>query len=144
MKIDEDEAVWLEALSASNIRLTSARRSVVAVMRRHPGRLYPEELAAECSTGRATVYRMLKLLADKGLLCRVVRDNGAVFYHVSTLAHRQHIVCSRCGSVEEIELPELDAGLAQALTKTGYEALDFRLEASGICPGCTSHGSQLT
>jgi Fur family ferric uptake transcriptional regulator len=131
-----EDSWFLKAVEASKLRLTGPRRAVIETMTPHLQRLHPEELAAECSTGRATVYRVLKLLAERGLLCRVVRENGSVFYHASTQAHRQHVLCTGCGSVEEMATRDVERSLQASLRQSGYTSVAFRIEATGLCPRC--------
>jgi Fur family ferric uptake transcriptional regulator len=125
-------------MQASNLRLTPARRAVIEVIEQHAERLNPEEIAAECQAGRATVYRLLKTMTDLGLLCRVIPDQGASFYHLSPHARRHHLICRRCDALCEIEGGGLDNALSTALASSGYTDVNFRVEASGLCPLCQS------
>src|SRR5215218_3620906 len=57
------------------------------------------------------------------------------------VGHHHHLVCSRCGRIEDDPVPpEVDAGLASLLdavaTRTGFTVTDHRLELRGLCERC--------
>ena len=78
----------------------------------------------------------MKLLLDLNIVCRVILDDGAMHYRVSTRGHHHHLVCIDCGRVEDFsqcDVQSLTRDLAQA---TGYEIERHWLEVYGRCQAC--------
>ena len=54
---------------------------------------------------RATVYNNLHALESEGVIRKITAEGGADFYDSSNLLHG-HLVCKRCGMVNDVELPQ--------------------------------------
>ena len=91
------------------------------------------------SSDRVTVYRTLKTFLDKGLIHKVLDDEGGLKYALcndacSTSQHRHehvHFKCTKCGQTSclEVEIPSV------RLPK-GYKAKEVNLLIQGICDDC--------
>lgn len=82
-----------------------------------------------------TVYRNLNQLAEEGTILRLTANTGADYYDGRTTQHN-HVLCTRCGKIEDIFEPidtMLDAFAAEI---TKYTALSHSLHFYGICPQC--------
>jgi Fe2+ or Zn2+ uptake regulation protein len=90
------------------------------------------------SVGRATVYRTLKLLAEHGLLCRVVLEDGDVRYRLGDGTHHHHVICETCGRVDAFSQRALEEALARVQRVAGYLVEAHRVELYGLCPSCRS------
>lgn len=123
-------------------RNTRQRRLVLEAARGrcdHPSaeQLYLDVHQKDPRVSRGTVYRNLNLLADNGELLHV-KVPGADRFDLRCDPH-YHIICTRCGSVEDVELPyqpQLDDETAQ---ETGFILNRHSLVFEGICPRCQSH-----
>ncbi len=85
------------------------------------------------SLARGTVYRNLGLLVQAGQIRKLEMDGAPARYDRDPLTH-PHLICQRCGRVEDLTMPEaLLAPLAEDLGEpiTGYE-----LKLYHICPAC--------
>jgi Fe2+ or Zn2+ uptake regulation protein len=133
------EGWFRQAVVAADVRITGARAAVIGAMEKRLDCLNPEELAAECMAGRATVYRLFRILVDRGVLCHVLREDGVSYYHASPGRHGQHLLCISCGRLTELVPERLEPALMSALRGLGYRDLAFRVEASGVCPFCQSN-----
>ena len=87
---------------------------------------------------RATVYRNLSSMAERGMLRRIGVPGGADHYD-HTLEDHHHILCSDCGALEDIwmELP------TQHLQQVAQSQSQFAIEGCqlvfyGRCPACQS------
>jgi Fur family ferric uptake transcriptional regulator len=123
-------------------KITAPRQAILNVLRRHQHPLTNREIHAalygfECDL--ATVYRNLNTLEDMGMVRRFDFGDGTARFELVTEGddgHHHHLVCTRCGSVEEVEdcFPaELEAELAR---KHGFQQVSHKLEFFGICPKC--------
>ena len=86
--------------------------------------------------GLATVYRVLTQFENAGILVRHHFDEGRATYELQEGRHHDHIVCVRCGQVEEFVDPEIEKAQRQVATRLGYEMTDHSLVLYGICREC--------
>ncbi len=89
-----------------------------------------------------TVYRNLSILADQGLV-RILRS-GSTFdrFDADTDTH-YHIVCERCGKVEDLTLPAEKERETAAELASGYRVTSHRFDFFGICPDCQKSGTEI-
>lgn len=93
-------------------------------------------LANQCD--KATVFRLLQRLADKGIVRRLgLHERAAYFALLIPGQHRDYLICTSCGSIEPINAPcpvhELEKEIQFT---TGYKNLYHELEFFGTCPKC--------
>ncbi|WP_253772027.1 Fur family transcriptional regulator [Goodfellowiella coeruleoviolacea] len=83
-----------------------------------------------------TIYRTLDLLERLGLVRHTHLGHGAPTYSVDDHEH-VHLVCHRCGRVDEVPCELLD-GLAGTLrTRRGFQLDASHLALSGTCRACS-------
>lgn len=97
------------------------------------------EKAVSGASDRVTVYRTLKTFLDKGLIHKVLDDEGTLKYALcsdscSVSNHRHehvHFKCTECGQTSclEVQVPHVRL-------PAGYKAKEFNLLIQGICAGC--------
>ena len=63
--------------------------------------VYKMLLEANEDTGLATVYRVLTQFEAAGLVTRHHFEGGTSVFELSTEHHHDHIVCNKCGQVQE-------------------------------------------
>ena len=77
------------------------------------------------------MYKHLNALAEEGLARRqrqmCIRDR------YDRTERRDHLICSRCGKIEDIRLPDMQSRIERAL---GREILSYDLRIRYICPAC--------
>ncbi|MBX9698697.1 MAG: transcriptional repressor [Acetobacteraceae bacterium] len=95
-----------------------------------------------------TVYRALDFLREQGLIHRVERLNAYVGC-VEAAQHpvdchcaaehdhpHQFLICTRCGTTEEISDPPVIRALEAAARRQGFTLHRTTVEAEGICAKC--------
>jgi Fur family transcriptional regulator, ferric uptake regulator len=83
-----------------------------------------------------TAYRTLELFKDLGFVQKVqFEDNVARYELVDGDLHHHHLVCIRCGNIEEISLDETNF-VARVEGKTGFKVERHSLEFFGFCRNC--------
>jgi Fe2+ or Zn2+ uptake regulation protein len=82
-----------------------------------------------------TVYATLDLLEELGLVARVASDGGAVVYDPRVDAHH-HLVCRRCGAIEDIDADVETAAALSAARAAGFTPESARLAVKGLCAAC--------
>tara|TARA_R110002072_G_scaffold98034_3_gene215891 strand:- start:32219 stop:32635 length:417 start_codon:yes stop_codon:yes gene_type:complete len=124
LKITLPRVKILQILESSNIHHMSAEDVYKALLTRG------EEI------GLATVYRVLTQFEDAGLVVRHNFEGGHSVFEVATEEHHDHIVCVKCGRVEEFRDDEIEARQKSVATNLGFELTDHNLNMYGLCPDC--------
>ncbi len=93
-------------------------------------------LATLCD--KATLYRLLHRLANKGLVRRLgLHERAAFFALIVPGEHRDYLICTRCGSITPVDAPCPVHQLEEEIrATTGFRGLYHELEFFGICPNC--------
>lgn len=81
--------------------------------------VYKILLAEGADIGLATIYRVLMQFTEAGLLNRLHFEGGPSMFELNEGHHHDHMVCLRCGKVEEF----FDEALEQRQRKR-YEGVD--------------------
>jgi Fur family transcriptional regulator, ferric uptake regulator len=130
-----------ERLRAAGLRRSGARDAVIAAFFEHPGHMTIEELTARArrqapSVGYATVWRAVQLLVENGLAA--ARDFGRQtrFEAVHARPHHDHLVCTRCGAVDEFEHDEIERLQEEIAREIGFVIDAHKLELYGVCARC--------
>lgn len=79
----------------------------------------------------ATVYNNLNSLCQQGLI-RKVSIEGQPDRYDRTIRH-DHLVCSRCGQLTDLFLPDMAADLAR---QVGFPVRSYDLKIQYLCPKC--------
>jgi Fur family ferric uptake transcriptional regulator len=86
--------------------------------------------------GLATVYRVLTQFEGAGLVTRHHFEGGHSVFELSPEHHHDHIVCIKCGHVEEFADPDIEARQTDIAERLGFELTDHDLNMYGICADC--------
>lgn len=114
----------LELLAASEHRHMSAEE------------VYRELLDSGEEIGLATVYRVLTQFETAGLVSRQHFEGGHSVFELDEGKHHDHIVCVKCGRVDEF-LDNVIEDRQQAIADDlGYEMTDHSLHIYGVCGAC--------
>jgi Fur family ferric uptake transcriptional regulator len=123
-------------------RLTPQRHAVLKTIASSHDHLTPAEICAQVrrehpTIGLATVYRVINLLAELKLICRVSLGGDSQSYLMRRpMEHHHHLVCSQCGRAVDFTNCDLNQ-LEQQLSKnTGFVIEGHILEVYGRCPDC--------
>jgi Fe2+ or Zn2+ uptake regulation protein len=135
---------FAELLHSRGQRATPQRYAILRELRRRQHHATADEISQAVraqlpGTSTPTVYATLDLLVELGLARRIDTGLGAALYDGATEPH-QHMVCRRCGRVED-----LDGGLdtervLSAAGSTGFSPEGAELVISGLCSACAAGG----
>ena len=93
------------------------------------------------SVSKATVYRNLGVLVEKGMLRKVGLPDGADCFDI-TVADHYHIRCKKCGLVADVDLPYCKNLNALIKNAAGFVVEGHELIIRGLCPACAELNSQ--
>ena len=131
-----------QILRNHQLRTTESRSAILNLFLKNTFALsysYIEKQIAD-SYDRVTVYRTLKTFLDKGVIHKVLDDEGSLKYALcsepcSTEVHHHehvHFKCQRCGQtncLDEVTIPEV-------ALPPGFKAREMNLLIQGICDKC--------
>lgn len=115
-------ALVLEAVQSLHEHPTSAD-VYEAVRSKHP------------SISRATVYRNLGVLADKGEVLRVEVAGGADRYDFFNEPH-YHARCRQCGMIFDVDMPYRSDLTEDVIDSHGFRIEGHQIMFDGVCPAC--------
>jgi Fur family ferric uptake transcriptional regulator len=118
--------------------MTPARRAVIEAVERRKGRFTVVEIfdgarRAHPALGLATTYRTIELLRRSG----AVHPLGEATYVRCRPEHHHHLVCTRCGRVEETELCAAPSD-EELQRQHGFQAASHELDIYGVCARCAA------
>jgi Fur family ferric uptake transcriptional regulator len=131
-----------QLLKEFNLRSTPSRKAILNIFLKKNYALTHSDIEKSMPTDfdRVTVYRTLKTFLDKGLIHKVLDDQGSMKYALCTEActiaghHHDHVhfKCSLCGQTSclSINIPSIRL-------PAGYKPTDQNLLIQGICPNCS-------
>ena len=85
--------------------------------------------------GRATVFRVLKSMAEDGVLLRIPVSDGEDRFDVTDFPHN-HAVCRICGAVDDVWLDEAMCIDDHITSTSGFTIESERIEFVGLCKTC--------
>ncbi|MDH5737403.1 MAG: ferric iron uptake transcriptional regulator [Gammaproteobacteria bacterium] len=86
--------------------------------------------------GLATVYRVLTQFESAGLVVRHNFEGGHSVFELARDNHHDHLVCVKCGQVEEFESEAIENLQEKIASERGFELTDHILNMYGLCPAC--------
>lgn len=86
--------------------------------------------------GLATVYRVLTQFETAGLVMRHHFEGGNSVFELTEGSHHDHIVCIKCGKVDEFTDKVIETRQLDIAKKLGYQLTDHSLYLYGQCSKC--------
>lgn len=133
-----------QTLKDRGVRLTRQRRVLLDLIDSSGKHLDADTLfqmakEKDPKLNRVTVYRTLKMLKESGLVDELdlAHFEGEKHYYETRLKREHaHIICLRCGRVEEFFGEQLNAVKGQISSQFGFEIVFARTEVGGYCSHC--------
>jgi Fur family ferric uptake transcriptional regulator len=130
-----------EALSRSGLRMTKQRLAVLEALEGRTEAVTAQDLhhelrAAGVKAGLATVYRTLSSLAQADVLDTFWRD-GEQAFRLCGSKHHHHLVCTDCGTVEEVSSEAIESWVHRIAKKRGFQVTSHSAEVYGVCASCS-------
>ncbi|MBV8466280.1 MAG: ferric iron uptake transcriptional regulator [Burkholderiales bacterium] len=86
--------------------------------------------------GLATVYRVLTQFEQAGLLVRHHFETGKAVFELNQGGHHDHLVCVKCGKVEEFFDAQIEKRQDAIAKEHGFLIQDHAMYIYGICHDC--------
>ncbi|MEK7187280.1 MAG: Fur family transcriptional regulator [Patescibacteria group bacterium] len=128
-------------LRKSGYKATTPRLAVLNILQKEKNPLSAQDIIdiLKNEMDKATVYRILKALKEKGLIRQVDLRHNHAHYEITSDTEHHHLVCTECGRVEDVH----DCGVEDTHTlilrhsKHFSEIKQHALEFYGICKSCS-------
>lgn len=132
------------SLRQKGVRLTRQRQILLELIEKSGQHLDAEQLfhlaqKEDSKINRVTVYRTLKMLKAGGLVDELDLMHQAGdqhYYETRVKQEHAHVICLRCGKVEEFYGEPLSRLRKQIESHFGFEVLLARTEVGGYCAHC--------
>jgi Fe2+ or Zn2+ uptake regulation protein len=124
--------------------VTDAVRAVIAAEDRHAWTLGDLLEAVRRSLPRAdfsTVFRAMQALERSGEVQQVDLGDGKARYETRR-EHHEHILCTVCGTVNEVPGCVVEDAMAQVQRRTGYQVSGHQVVFAGVCRACRTEARQ--
>jgi len=130
-------------LSQAGLKRGASRERVIELLATKPCALSAVEIEDELRangrpTGRASVYRVLDLLVEHGLVERLEVGDGQARFARSHPAgeHHHHLVCDRCGRLVAFDDPGLERAIGRLSERLGVRIDSHDVLLRGACQRC--------
>lgn len=126
-------------LKEHGLRLSGPRRLILEHLLASGRHLSAKEIHDALrgrGVGRVTVFRTLRLLERCGLAGGLTGRSGEALLELADRPHHDHALCLRCGRIQELAWPRLEALQEQACRRIGFQALRHRHVVFGFCRAC--------
>lgn len=131
-----------EDLRAAGLKATVPRRKILEVLESKAGQhltaedVYRLLLETGEDVGLATVYRVLTQFEGAGLVERHHFEGGQSVFELNQGEHHDHILCVKCGKVEEFVDNIIEERQRDIAEKAGYTMTGHCLYIYGVCADC--------
>jgi len=131
-----------QQLKDAGLKITLPRLKILQILESSPVHhlsaedVYKQLLSANEEIGLATVYRVLTQFESAELVIRHHFEGGHSVFELATPEHHDHIVCLKCGRVEEFTDREIEKRQRNIASKLGFELTDHQLNMFGLCADC--------
>lgn len=98
--------------------------------------IYRTLVKSDKEIGLATVYRVLTQFEEAGLVIKHHFEGGQSVFELNLGMHHDHLVCDKCGRVEEFLDDVIEKRQHEIAKKAGYVITDHSLNIYGICGNC--------
>lgn len=129
-------------LKKAGLKITTPRRKILDMMENAKVHhlsaedIYRELMESGEDIALATVYRVLTQFEEAGLVVRHNFEGGQSVFELDHGKHHDHLVCVKCGKVEEFVDEVIEQRQKEIASRAGYSITDHSLNIYGICSKC--------
>lgn len=129
-------------LKEAGLKVTLPRIKILEMLENNRGRhvsaedLYKMLIEKGEEIGVATIYRVLTQCEQAGLVSRLQFESGCAVFEIAVEDHHDHIVCVRCGRVEEFHDELIEKRQREIANEAGFKMEDHSMVLYGLCKKC--------
>lgn len=126
-------------LQEAKLKVTPARIAIIRLFETHSEPLDAlhiiEHLQNKIGIDRVTVFRILNIFTEKGLLKKLEFGEGKARYELKKEEHH-HLICTKCGGIEIIADCSIENWEKEIKSKKNFLVQRHSLEFFGLCENC--------
>ena len=138
--------IAVERLATIQQRYSSRRRRLVDVLMKSDHPMTATDIVAlDGDLPQSSVYRNLSVLESAGVVVKVLTNGDRAAFELAEdlKGHHHHLVCTSCGMVLDVDIPEeieriLTRGMAEVAEGNFFVLEGHRLDLLGRCEKCVS------
>jgi Fe2+ or Zn2+ uptake regulation protein len=127
-------------LRQHDLPVTAQRLAVLRAVSQHPHATaddLAESVRSEIGAiSRQSVYNVLNVLTDKGIIRRIQPAHSPALYEDRVGDNHHHLVCRSCGKTEDVCCAVGEAPCLHAQDHRGFRIDEAEVIYWGTCPGC--------
>ena len=127
-------------LRSRGLRATPQRRFVLDALEQlghaTPDQVWEQVQTVSTPMSPSTVYRTLELLEELEVVTHTHLGHGAPSYSLATHADHIHLVCRRCGAVQDVDVRRAQQLADEVAARYGFVADVGHLGLDGLCAAC--------
>jgi Fur family ferric uptake transcriptional regulator len=138
---------WIEQVHATladaGLKRGGARERVIELLAGQPCALSVVQIESALrkqgrAIGRASIYRVLELLHEHGLVERVAAGHGQALYERVQPGgeHHHHLLCDQCGRLVAFDDPGLERAIDRVSERLGVRVASHEVVLRGACERC--------
>ena len=142
---DHDHAIDKidELLRSHGLRRTPQRQVTLEAIAALAGHATAEQIVDRVrkrlpSVSPSTIYRTLATLEEVGVVCHAHLGHTASVYHVGSAGLHQHLVCERCGALQQVDDSVTGPFASQLTRRYGFRANLTHFAVLGLCKSCAA------
>lgn len=102
-----------------------------------PEKLYRQLKSKSAKISRASVYRIINLLHESGLIEKVQHSEHSSHYEkIIGSSHHDHMICLKCQKIIEFYSPTIEVLQEEICSREGFKSSKHILEIYGYCMEC--------
>ena len=131
-----------DEIKKAGLKVTLPRVKILKILQSSQSRhmsaedIYRTLIDSKEVIGLATVYRVLTQFEEVELVKRHHFEGGHSVFELNLKEHHDHLVCVKCGRVEEFIDPLIESQQLKVAAAHHYQMTDHSLNIYGICQGC--------
>jgi len=142
----ELDRVVADRLAQHDMRYTNGRRAIVAALRAIGAPVtLPDLLAFSGEVTQSSAYRNLSLMQAAGVVRRLVHGADHAHFELAEelTEHHHHLICEKCGTVEDFTLDEeleqlLDAAFDRVANAAAATTSSHLIDVFVVCSDCAA------
>jgi len=130
-------------LKSNTLKYTKQRELILEIIYDNEGHFTPEDIYnlikesyPDVKLGIATVYRTLTLLEDANIVSSISFGAQGKKYEFGLKDHHDHLVCLKCGSIEEFIDETIEKQQEKIAEKFNFKMTNHIMKITGTCSAC--------
>ena len=142
MVTDSKHKDALLTLQNAGISKTSQRQAVLDILLKATTPLsvntIRQSLETNANIDKVTIYRILSLFRQRGIIREIASAGGANYFEMATLENplHPHFSCRNCGAFTCLAPLPFTQAQELILSKDDYSIDHIEINISGLCAGC--------